>query len=154
LKRRQVSHTGAVGYDLNDLNLDHFTHNIIRKELQALTALPMPDPTKWAFSPDNDAVFDNEGQPIYMDSSEEGHEVASPNEWVRRGEGDIRAALAATSDDFPVKKSHVSPNHAGLVAAGAIAGVGTNEIGFPNSSDGAAARPESGGAEASGASDA
>jgi len=109
----------------------------------------MPDPAKWAFSPDNDAVFDNDGQPIYMNCSEEGHEVASPNEWVRRGEGDIRAALAATSDDSPVTKAHVSHNHAGVIAAGAIAGAGTYEIGFPGSSDGAPAGPEKSGAEAS-----
>jgi hypothetical protein len=104
----------------------------------------MPDPAKWAFSPDNDAVFDNDGHPIYVDCSEEGHEVASPNEWVRRGEGDIRAALAATSDDFSVKKAHethASPNHGGVIAAGAIAGAGTYEI--PGSSDGA--KPDAGG---------
>ncbi|KIM22990.1 hypothetical protein M408DRAFT_78157 [Serendipita vermifera MAFF 305830] len=35
------------GYDYSDLNLDHFAYNIIRKELQAMMALPMPEPTKW-----------------------------------------------------------------------------------------------------------
>lgn len=126
------------GYDLNDLSLDHFTHNIIRKELQALTALPMPDPTKWAFSPDNDAVFDPDGQVIYMDCSDEprpqDHDVASPEEWVKRGEKDIRAALSAT---VAVSQAHVSSNHAGsnhhgVIAAGAIAGadIGATEAAF------------------------
>ncbi|KAG8825973.1 hypothetical protein FRC19_010052 [Serendipita sp. 401] len=79
------------GYDYNDLNLDHFTHNIIRKELNALTSLPMPDPARWAFSPDNDAVFDVDGNAIYLDSDS----LASPSEWVKRGEANIRAALSA-----------------------------------------------------------
>lgn len=83
------------GYDYNDLNMDHFTHNIIRKELQAITSLPMPDPAKWAFSPDNDAVFDIDGNAIYLDPEDpDAKELASPNEWVKRGEADIRAALA------------------------------------------------------------
>lgn len=106
------------GYDYNDLNMDHFTHNIIRKELHALTSLPMPDPAKWAFSPDNDAVFDLDGNAIYLDSEEfnerdrilhpELFNVASPSEWVKRGESDIRAALAKEADsdqDDPSRQS-------------------------------------------------
>lgn len=80
------------GYDYNDLNLDHFTHNIIRKELRALTSLAMPDPLNWAFSAENDAVFDNDGNAIYVSTNDP--DVASPNQWVQRGEKDIRAALA------------------------------------------------------------
>ncbi|KAL5521112.1 hypothetical protein ACEPAG_9034 [Sanghuangporus baumii] len=45
------------GYDKNDLNMDHFTHNIIRNELRALTAFPPPSPESWAFSPRNDRLF-------------------------------------------------------------------------------------------------
>ncbi|EJD07947.1 UPF0187-domain-containing protein [Fomitiporia mediterranea MF3/22] len=45
------------GYDKNDLNMDHFTHNIIRNELRALTAFPPPAPELWAFSPRNDRLF-------------------------------------------------------------------------------------------------
>jgi hypothetical protein len=78
------------GYDFNDLNLDHFCQNIVKKELQALVSLPIPDPLSWAFSFDNDAVFDQEGNAIYMVPSQQNHDVASPNEWVTRGEKDIR----------------------------------------------------------------
>ncbi|KAF7368787.1 hypothetical protein MVEN_00203800 [Mycena venus] len=35
------------GYDKNDLNLDHFTHNIIRNELRAITSAAAPDPDRW-----------------------------------------------------------------------------------------------------------
>lgn len=124
------------GYDYNDLNMDHFTHNIIRQELQALTSLPMPDPANWAFSPDNDAVFDSEGNAIYLPE-----EHASPDEWVRRGEKDIRAALSGTHTQTVTytqtnvgSSSHLNPfaqppgygmassNAGGLIATGAIAG--------------------------------
>ncbi|CDO73358.1 hypothetical protein BN946_scf185008.g121 [Trametes cinnabarina] len=69
------------GYDKNDLNLDHFTHNIIRNELRALTALPAPHVESWAFSQFNDQIFTTE-------------ERASPEEWMQRGLGRIQAALA------------------------------------------------------------
>ena len=97
------------GYDYNDLNLDHFTHNIIRKELASLTALPMPDPSKWAFSPDNDAVFDVDGNAIYL----EPESLAPPSVWVKRGETEIRAALSAGNDTpaapVPVLAETLSP---------------------------------------------
>jgi hypothetical protein len=35
------------GYDKNDLNLDHFTHNIIRNELRAITSSAPPLPDRW-----------------------------------------------------------------------------------------------------------
>ncbi|KAI0777620.1 UPF0187-domain-containing protein [Trametes elegans] len=69
------------GYDKNDLNLDHFTHNIIRNELRAITALPAPHVESWAFSQFNDQIFSNE-------------ERAAPDEWMQRGLGRIQAALA------------------------------------------------------------
>ncbi|KAI8986879.1 Bestrophin, RFP-TM, chloride channel-domain-containing protein [Trametes punicea] len=69
------------GYDENDLNLDHFTHNIIRKELKALTALPAPHIESWAFSQYNDQIFTKE-------------ERVAPDEWMQRGLGRIQAALA------------------------------------------------------------
>ncbi|CCA70555.1 hypothetical protein PIIN_04492 [Serendipita indica DSM 11827] len=97
------------GYDYNDLNLDHFTHNIIRKELASLTALPMPDPTKWAFSPENDAVFDVDGNAIYLDPDS----LAPPSVWVKRGETEIRAALSAGNDapvtPIPIPAKTLSP---------------------------------------------
>ncbi|KAI1798289.1 Bestrophin, RFP-TM, chloride channel-domain-containing protein [Ganoderma leucocontextum] len=69
------------GYDKNDLNLDHFTHNIIRNELRAITALPAPHVESWAFSLFNDQIFTNE-------------ERVTPDEWMQRGLGPIHAALA------------------------------------------------------------
>ncbi|KAF5310092.1 hypothetical protein D9619_010530 [Psilocybe cf. subviscida] len=62
------------GYDKNDLNLDHFTHNIIRNELLAVTSTPPPDPTLWAFVPDNDLLFTTGTD-----------ERVSPDEWISRG---------------------------------------------------------------------
>ncbi|KAI0360743.1 UPF0187-domain-containing protein [Trametes cingulata] len=69
------------GYDKNDLNLDHFTHNIIRNELRAITALPAPHVESWAFSSFNDQIFSTD-------------ERAPPDEWMQRGLGRIQAALA------------------------------------------------------------
>ncbi|KDR70193.1 hypothetical protein GALMADRAFT_255052 [Galerina marginata CBS 339.88] len=62
------------GYDKNDLNLDHFTHNIIRNELRAVTSTPPPDPSRWAFVPENNLLFSNS-----LD------ERVSPEEWISRG---------------------------------------------------------------------
>ncbi|WVQ94903.1 hypothetical protein IAU59_001989 [Kwoniella sp. CBS 9459] len=44
------------GYDKNDLNLDFFTHNIIREELAAITARPFGSPDEWIFSPQNETL--------------------------------------------------------------------------------------------------
>jgi ion channel-forming bestrophin family protein len=79
------------GYDKNDLNLDYFTSKIIRAELAALTAQPPPDVSTWAFSPLNDALFPGEG----ARPSNPRAGTATPEEWVRRGEGKMRAALAS-----------------------------------------------------------
>ena len=76
------------GYDKNDLNLDYFTHHIIRVELRALTSLPPPDPTVWAFSGDNDMLF-------AMRSSDGNQEQVTPEEWIRRGHTSIQNALQA-----------------------------------------------------------
>lgn len=40
------------GYDKNDLDIGHFVHNIIRKELRAITAVSIQDLTKRAFPDD------------------------------------------------------------------------------------------------------
>lgn len=71
------------GYDKNDLNMDHFVHNIIRKELRAIMAIPTPDPTVWAFSSENDLLF----------ASSDTEERVSPSEWVQRGIPKMRDAL-------------------------------------------------------------
>ncbi|KAF8839778.1 UPF0187-domain-containing protein [Paxillus ammoniavirescens] len=71
------------GYDKNDLNMDLFVHNIIRKELRALTTTPTPDPGVWAFSEENDLL-----------ASRTHSERISPTEWVRRGVPKMQDALA------------------------------------------------------------
>ncbi|KZS91456.1 UPF0187-domain-containing protein [Sistotremastrum niveocremeum HHB9708] len=71
------------GYDKNDLNLDHFTHTVIRQELQAITSMPMPDPARWAFSSLNDSL---------LQIGESGQKV-TPNEWVQRGPAAMREQL-------------------------------------------------------------
>ncbi|KAJ7827138.1 Bestrophin, RFP-TM, chloride channel-domain-containing protein [Mycena olivaceomarginata] len=73
------------GYDKNDLNLDHFTHNIIRNELRAITSAAAPDPDRWIFSPENDMLFATDV---------EHDERVGPNEWVRRGSGSMLGALS------------------------------------------------------------
>ncbi|KZV95629.1 UPF0187-domain-containing protein [Exidia glandulosa HHB12029] len=93
------------GYDYNDLNLDHFTKHIIRRELRALTAMPIQDPVEWMFSNENDTVFDDPvnsrlhpsqktktKHPGVVDHT---HELRkTPEEWVRLGETRIMSALA------------------------------------------------------------
>ncbi|KAH8827642.1 Bestrophin, RFP-TM, chloride channel-domain-containing protein [Flagelloscypha sp. PMI_526] len=64
------------GYDKNDLNLDHFTNNIIRNELIAITSSAPPDPANWAFAPENDCVFSTD----YVND-----ERVTPDEWVSKG---------------------------------------------------------------------
>jgi ion channel-forming bestrophin family protein len=64
--------------------MDHFTHNIIRNEMRALTASPAPSPASWAFSPENDLIFavDRKGEKV------------TPQEWMTRGLPRIHVALA------------------------------------------------------------
>ncbi|KAG1781157.1 Bestrophin, RFP-TM, chloride channel-domain-containing protein [Suillus placidus] len=71
------------GYDENDLNMDHFVHDIIRKDLHAIMAMPTPDPSVWAFSSDNDLLF----------ASSNTEERVSPSEWMQRGIPKMRDAL-------------------------------------------------------------
>ncbi|KAJ7202053.1 UPF0187-domain-containing protein [Mycena pura] len=73
------------GYDKNDLNLDHFTSNIIRNELRAITSTAAPDPDRWIFAPENDMLFV---------SDVEHDERVGPDEWVRRGSGQMLGALS------------------------------------------------------------
>ncbi|KAG2130681.1 Bestrophin, RFP-TM, chloride channel-domain-containing protein [Suillus clintonianus] len=70
-------------YDKNDLNMDHFVHNIIRKELRAIMAMPTPDPSVWAFSSENNLLF----------ASSDKDERVPPSEWMRRGIPKMRDAL-------------------------------------------------------------
>jgi putative membrane protein len=73
------------GYAKNDLNLDHFTRNIIRNELHAITSTAPPDPSVWAFAPENNLIF----------AANEKQERVPPEEWVRRGYGRMQAAMRA-----------------------------------------------------------
>ncbi|TFK23300.1 UPF0187-domain-containing protein [Coprinopsis marcescibilis] len=71
------------GYDKNDLNLDHFTSEIIRNELKAVTSAPRPNPEKWAFSPENNTLF-----------GEHRGERTGPEEWVSKGPAAIVASMS------------------------------------------------------------
>ncbi|KAF8880641.1 UPF0187-domain-containing protein [Infundibulicybe gibba] len=77
------------GYDKNDLNLDHFTHNIIRNELRAITSTPPPDPAHWAFAPENDLVFGLAPAPGGGEN-----ERVTPGEWIKRGIVEIESSLS------------------------------------------------------------
>ncbi|KAF7327759.1 hypothetical protein MKEN_00355500 [Mycena kentingensis (nom. inval.)] len=73
------------GYDKNDLNLDHFTSNIIRSELRAITSSSAPDPARWAFAAENDLLFANDPN---VD------ERVGPDVWIKRGSGAMLGALS------------------------------------------------------------
>ncbi|CAE6464361.1 unnamed protein product [Rhizoctonia solani] len=77
------------GYDKNDLNLDYFCRNIIHAELMAITSVPVPDPSQWAFVKDNDCVFGTQGV------------IHSPEGWVKAGELAIRKELERGLDYQP-----------------------------------------------------
>lgn len=74
------------------MNLDHFTENIIRVELASITAVPVPDPTKWAFKEDNDAVFAR--------NRDDNAAKLAPELWVSQGLGKITKQLARGVDDL------------------------------------------------------
>ena len=78
------------GYERNDLNLDYFTHNIIRAELASITSVPVPNPAEWCFLPNNDSLFSNDGK----------RQTLAPELWVKRGEKEIRTQLANAAGDF------------------------------------------------------
>ncbi|KDN46881.1 hypothetical protein RSAG8_03958, partial [Rhizoctonia solani AG-8 WAC10335] len=77
------------GYDKNDLNLDHFCRNIIHAELMAITSVPVPDPSQWAFAKDNDCVFGTQGT------------IHTPEGWVKAGETAMRKELERGLDYQP-----------------------------------------------------
>lgn len=84
--------------------MDHFTRNIIRHELRALTAFPPPAPDVWAFSPRNDRLFagirvadpaaSSDGVFLGVGSSVADPSPLTPAEWVRRGPHAIIDALS------------------------------------------------------------
>lgn len=81
------------GYDANDLNMDHFTHNIIRAELRSLASTPPPKLEEWAFSRHNDCAL-TPGNWVREVKEGVRRERVEPEEWVRRGMGAMRGALA------------------------------------------------------------
>lgn len=81
------------GYDKNDLNLDHFTHNIIRNELHAITSAPPPNPDHWVFAPENDMLFIPHNVSTYLGGMTDVERV-TPDEWTKRGFGRMQEALA------------------------------------------------------------
>jgi len=72
-----------LGYDKNDLDLNHFCQNIIRLELRALTPTDVPDPADWAFSHLNNRVFDD-GYALLAPAGQL-IKHASPEEWSANG---------------------------------------------------------------------
>ncbi|KLO15172.1 UPF0187-domain-containing protein [Schizopora paradoxa] len=80
------------GYDKNDLNMDHFTQNIIRAELHALTSFPPPAPVDWVFSPKNDQLFFTDD--VKDAKARSRADRTAPTEWVERGANAIKHALS------------------------------------------------------------
>lgn len=119
------------GFDRNDLNLDHFCHNIIRAELAAITAVPVPDPAKWAFGPLNDYVFAQSGDAQWL----------SPETWVKQGASTIQSQLAkgiAASPDEPKKKKNKKKDLANEETPAGHPGSGTATAGAAGAAGGAA----------------
>ncbi|KAF4607505.1 hypothetical protein EYR38_001577 [Pleurotus pulmonarius] len=85
MKNKTISHNIPLEISLY-LNLDHFTHNIIRNEMHAITSTPAPDPSLWAFSPHNDLLF-----AVRVDDKVE---RLTPDQWVRRGPMRMQEAMA------------------------------------------------------------
>ena len=102
-------HKKADRFNSNDLNLDHFTHNIIRAELASITSVPVPDPTDWCFRPDNNSLFSNDGK----------ERTLEPELWVQQGVRGIRSQLAKATGDLSrdeeekEKKSSIDSNKKG-----------------------------------------
>ncbi|KAH7333731.1 Bestrophin, RFP-TM, chloride channel-domain-containing protein [Rhizoctonia solani] len=78
----------AAGEEIekNDFDMDHFCKNLIRAELDALMSVPVPDPDQWAFSDDNNYIFEDDEADI---------PGRSPNEWLKEDEPEkaMREAL-------------------------------------------------------------
>lgn len=102
-------HGDADRLNSNDLNLDHFTHNIVRAELASITSVPVPDPAVWCFRPDNNSLFSNDGK----------QRTLEPELWVQQGVSGIRSQLAKATGDLSrdeeekEKKSSIDNNKKG-----------------------------------------
>jgi len=83
------------GFDRNDLNLDHFTENIIRVELASITSVPVPDPAQWAFTDENDTVF--------AKNRFDHNAKLAPELWIAQGLGQMRRQLARREDQVDVE---------------------------------------------------
>ncbi|CAE6451650.1 unnamed protein product, partial [Rhizoctonia solani] len=58
----------------NDFDMDYFCKYLIRAELDALMSVPVPNPDQWAFSEDNNYIFENDEAQM---------PGKSPNEWLK-----------------------------------------------------------------------
>lgn len=108
--------------------MDHFCRNIIGAELNAITAVPVPDPAKWAFGHLNDHVFSKAGDA----------RLQSPEAWVKQGASGIRSELAKGTvqptpegekkksknkkKDAPAEVPEDQPAGQGHAAVGGVAG--------------------------------
>ncbi|KAF8679517.1 Bestrophin, RFP-TM, chloride channel [Rhizoctonia solani] len=72
-----------AGYDKNDLDMDYFCKILIRAELDALMSVPVPKPEEWAFSEDNNYLFESDDAEIPGRSPEEWLEETNPEEAMR-----------------------------------------------------------------------
>ncbi|OAX33640.1 UPF0187-domain-containing protein [Rhizopogon vinicolor AM-OR11-026] len=68
-------------YDKNDLNMGSFVDNIIRNELHAITAMPAPDPEKWAMAKNNNFLSMSHAS------------MEPPSAWLNKGKAAILEAL-------------------------------------------------------------
>ena len=72
--------------------MDHFTQNIIRAELHALTSFPPPAPIDWVFSPKNDQLFFTGD--VKDPKARSRADRTAPSEWVEKGTDAIKHALS------------------------------------------------------------
>lgn len=81
--------------------MDHFTQNIIRDELRALTAFPPPDPSVWAFSEQNNCIFERMKVTKMETATAPGPDLSGiqmevgegPLAWVKKGPKEIKKEL-------------------------------------------------------------
>ncbi|QRW26275.1 bestrophin protein [Rhizoctonia solani] len=85
------------GYDKNDLDMDYFCKILIRAELDALMSVPVPKPEEWAFSEDNNYLFESDDAEIPGRSPEEWLEETNPEEAMRNALMDYELGLYTDS---------------------------------------------------------
>jgi len=76
-------------YSKNSIHLDHFTKEIIHRELRTITSTAPPNPTDWVFSTENNLALAAETR---------GSERVKPEDWILRGPSEMQAAMRVTSE--------------------------------------------------------